>query len=88
LSKIPCIEEFYINTTFINEFYPLSKYKKLKIIEMRDNYIENIDKLESFIEELQELKQFNIKGNNVDMEKNKAIIESVKKTRNNLDIIF
>ena len=55
---------------------------------MRDNYIENIDKLESFIEELQELKQFNIKGNNVDMEKNKAIIESVKKTRNNLDIIF
>ena len=39
--ELPCIEEFYINTTFINEFDPLSKYKNLKIIEMRDNYIEN-----------------------------------------------
>jgi Leucine-rich repeat (LRR) protein len=86
--ELPCIEEFYINTTFIKEFYPLSKYKTLKIIEMKDSYVENIDKLESFIEELPELKQFNIKGNNVDMEKNKAIMESVNKKRNNLDIII
>jgi hypothetical protein len=86
--ELPYIEEFYINTTFIKEFYPLSKYKTLKIIEIKDSYVENIDKLESFIEELPELKQFNIKGNNVDMEKNKAIIESVNKKRNNLDIII
>jgi len=86
--ELPCIEEFYINTTFIKEFDPLNKYKKLKIIEMRDNYIENIDNLESFIEELIELKLFNLKGNNVDKEENKKILESVKKTRNNLDIII
>ena len=55
---------------------------------MKDSYVENIDKLESFIEELPELKQFNIKANNVDMEKNKAIMESVNKKRNNLDIII
>ena len=57
---------------------------------MRDNYIENIDFLKSFIEELPELKHFNIKGNNIDMnsEKNKVIIECVKKTRNYLDIII
>ena len=88
--ELPCIEEFYLNTTFINEFYPLRKYRHLKIIEMRDNYIENIDFLKSFIEELPELKHFNIKGNNIDMnsEKNKVIIECVKKTRNYLDIII
>jgi Leucine-rich repeat (LRR) protein len=88
--ELPCIEEFYINTTFINEFYPLSKYKYLKIIEMRDNYIENIDNLKSFIEELPKLKQINIKGNNIDMnlEENKAIIESIKQIKNKPDIII
>jgi len=86
--ELPCIEEIYINTTFIKEFYPLSKYKNLKIIVMRDNNIENIDKLKQFIEELKELKLFNIKGNNIDMDKNKEILESVKKIRNNLDIII
>ena len=88
--ELPCIEEFYLNTTFINEFYPLRKYRHLKIIEMRDNYIENIDFLKSFIEELPELKHFNIKGNNIDMnsEKNKAIMESIKKIKNKPDIII
>ena len=87
--KLPCIEEFYLNDTFVNEFCPLKKYKELKIIEMRNNSIKNIDDLKSFFEVLPNLKQFNIKGNNIDMnlEKNKAIIEFVKNIRNNLDII-
>ena len=88
--KLPFIEEFYLNDTFINEFYPLNKYKKLKIIEMRNNSIKNINKLKSFFEELPKLKQFNIKGNNIDMhlEENEAIMESVKNFRANLDIII
>ena len=88
--ELPIIEEIYLNTCFINEFYPLSKYNNLNIIEMRDNYIKNIDKLESFIGKLPELKLFNIKGNNIDMnlDENKAIIEFIKIIRNNLDIII
>ena len=88
--KLPYIEEFYLNDNFINEFYPLSKYENLKIIEMRNNFIKNIDKLKLFFEELPKLKQFNIKGNNIDMhlEENEAIMESVKNFRYNLDIII
>ena len=87
--ELPCIEEFYINISFIKEFYPLIKYKNLKIIEMRENFIENIDKLETFIKNLPNLIQFTILKNNIDMnlDKNKKIMESVKKIRINLDII-
>ena len=88
--ELPVIEEFYLNITFINEFIPLIKYKGLKIIEMKDNFIKNIDYLNSFLEELPHLKIFNIKGNNIDMnlEKNKKIIDSIKYKRNFLDIII
>ena len=60
--------------------YSLTKYKTLNIIEMRNNFIKNIDRLISFLEELPELKQFNIKGNNIDMYllENAKIINSVK----------
>ena len=87
--ELPRIEEFYLNDTFVNEFCPLIKYKKLKIIEMRNNSIKNIDKLKSFFEELPKLKTFNIKGNNINMylEENIAIMNSVKNVRTNLDII-
>ena len=87
--ELPSIEELYINITFINEFYPLIKYKSLKIIEMRENFIENIDELESFIKNLPKLKQFNILKNSINMnlEKNKKIMKAVKNIRINLDII-
>ena len=73
--------------------YSLTKYKTLNIIEMRNNFIKNIDRLISFLEELPELKQFNIKGNNIDMYllENAKIMNSVKKLkniRNELDIII
>ena len=88
--ELPCIEEFYINITFIKEFYPLIKYRNLKIIEMRENFIENIDKLESFIENLPKLMQFNILKNNINMnlDKNEKIMKVVKNIRINLDIII
>ena len=88
--ELPCIEEFYLNDTFVNEFCPLKKYKELKIIEMRNNSIKNIDDLKSFFEVLPKLKQFNIKGNNIDMylKKNEEIMEFVKNLRDKLDIII
>ena len=88
--ELPCVEEFYLNISFINDFFPLIKYKNLTNINMRENNIKNIDKLKLFFEELPKLKVFNIKGNdiNINLEENKSIIESVKKIRNNLDIII
>ena len=88
--ELPCIEELYINITFIKEFYPLIKYGNLKIIEMRENFIENIDKLESFIKNLPKLMQFNILKNNINMNlnKNKKIMKVVKNIRISLDIII
>ena len=88
--ELPLVEEFYINISFINEFFPLNKYKSLKIIEMRENFIENIDKLEEFINSLPNLIQFNILENNINMnlEKNKNIIEAANNIRINLDIMI
>jgi len=86
--ELPCLEEFYLNISFINEYYPLIKYNKLTIINMRVNNINNIDELQSFFENLPKLKVFNIKGNDIDKnsEKNNKIIKSVKNMRSNLDI--
>ena len=88
--ELPCIEEFYINITFIKEFYPLIKYRNLKIIEMRENFIENIDNLELFIKNLPNLRQFNLLKNNINMnlDKNKKIMKAIKNIRINLDIII
>jgi hypothetical protein len=57
---------------------------------MRNNSIKNIDDLKSFFEVLPNLKQFNIKGNNIDMylKKNEDIMKSVKNLRDKLDIII
>ena len=57
---------------------------------MRENFIENIDKLESFIENLPKLMQFNILKNNINMnlDKNEKIMKVVKNIRINLDIII
>jgi hypothetical protein len=87
--ELPCVKEFYLNISFINEFYPLIKYNNLEIINMRNNSIKSIDTLKAFIEKLPKLKVFNIKGNDIkkNVEENEEeIIKSIKNIRSNLDI--
>ena len=74
--ELPNIMQFSIHTSYINEFYPLIKYKTLKVINMKENCISKIDKLKQFVEQLTMLKELDIRGNNIDIndEKNKEII--------------
>ena len=74
--ELPNIKQFSIHTSYINEFYPLIKYKTLKVINMKENCISKIDKLKQFVEQLTMLKELDIRGNNIDIndENNKEII--------------
>ena len=82
--ELPNIKEFYINSTYIKEFYSLVKYETLEKIGLRENYINNIDNLESFIKKLPKLKYIGLERNDIDMneEKNKKIIDSIHKNEN------
>lgn len=79
--ELPSIKNFYLHSSFIKEFYPLVKYKKLEIINLTDNDISDINKLELFIKELPNLKEFSLIGNKINMndENNKKILNSVYK---------
>ena len=89
---LPNIKEFYISTSYIKEFDQLKKYKTLEKIGLKENFISNIDNLESFIKELDKLIFINLERNDIDMneEKNKKIIESIHKNEYNrcIDILI
>lgn len=79
--ELPKIIEFWINSNYIKEYYPLAKYKTLEKIIIRNNNINNIDNLVSFVNSFKNLKELDIKGNNIDLNegKNEDIILDVKK---------
>ena len=66
--ELPKIKQFWINSNFIDEYYPLCKYKTLKKVILRNNYIKDISKLESFVNNFNEdLETLDISGNNIDL---------------------
>jgi hypothetical protein len=65
--ELPKIKQFWINSNFIEEYYPLCKYKTLEKIMIRNNYIKNIDNLVSFVETFKKLETLDISGNNIDL---------------------
>jgi len=79
--ELPNIKEIWIKNNELEEFYPLSKYKTLNFINLRRNHIKNIDKLISFLDEFKQLKEIDIKDNNIDFndKKNENFISEVKK---------
>ena len=81
--ELPKIKEFYINTAYIKEFAQLEKYKTLKKIGLRENFIKNIDNLEVFVNKLPSLIEIDLERNDIDMndEKNKKIIDSIHKNK-------
>ena len=78
--ELPFLKNFSIHTSHIKEFEPLKKFKTLEEIDMRDNYVNNIDSLLSFTRELINLKEFNLSGNDIDLniQKNKQIFDLIK----------
>ena len=85
--ELPNIKEIWLNDNSLNEYYPLCKYKTLKVIKIKKNKINNIDNLISFIGEFTKLREIDISDNNIDFNdiKNEEIISEAKKI---LDIII
>ena len=81
--KATGLKEIYIHTCYLKEFYPLIKYKKLQKIYLYQNYISEIDNLDLFVEELVELIEFDLSGNNINIYDNMEILNSIKKNRKN-----
>ena len=81
--ELPNIKEIWLKNNKLDDFYPLSKYKTLNFINLSGNCIKNIDKLVSFIDEFKELKEIDIKDNNIDFndKKNVNIILEFKKKK-------
>ena len=87
--ELPNIKEIMINNNELEEYYPLSKYKTLNKIIIRKNRIKNIDNLISFIDEFPDLKEIDLKDNEIDLNdnENEKIISKVK-TKLNITINF
>ena len=78
--ELPNIKQFWINSCFISDYFPLIKYKTLEKIMIRNNCIEKIDNLIEFINSLEDLKILDISGNYIDLNnnQNESIINEAK----------
>ena len=78
--ELPNIKHFWINSNFIKEYNPLSKYKSLTNLNVRNNYIKNIDNLVEFIKNFKFLETLDISGNDIDLDdkNNENILLEVK----------
>lgn len=86
---LPSIKEFWLNYNYLNEFYPLKKYKTLEIIEMSENYINDIENLEEFIKSFNCLKKLNLEKNNINYDLASYLsLEEFKRNNNNIEIII
>ena len=78
--ELNCLKEFNFYKSHIREFKHLKKIPILEVINMKDNYINDISNLDSFVKNMPTLKCFNLIGNDIDVndENNQKIINSVK----------
>ena len=78
------LEELSLINNNIKEFYVFIKFKKLKIINLKQNKISSISKLNEFLEELPDIEKINISDNLIDLNssENEEIIEIAKEKRN------
>lgn len=75
----PNLEEFWAKSNNFKEFDILTKFKKLQIINLGDNKIENIDELEDFISKLKNIKKILLNENPIKLSFEKYnIIKSMK----------
>jgi Leucine-rich repeat (LRR) protein len=61
--ELPFIKEFWLYNNLLTDFMPLKKYKTLERIEMKNNKVNNLEELDTFIKYLPKLKKFNLIGN-------------------------
>ena len=64
------VKKLWLRSNNLTEFMPLTKFKKLKIINLSDNKIENIDGLNDFINEFPEIEKLNLENNRIERNNN------------------
>ena len=74
----PMLSEIYLDNNNLCEFEPLIKFTNIKIIQINNNKIKDINNLKNFVNELKQLKKLSIKGNKLE-KKNDNIINEIKK---------
>ena len=77
--KIENLEEIWLTSNDISEYYPLIKYTNLIKIILKDNIINNIDKLVDFVKQFKRLKIIDFTENEID-KNNKYISEIIEKS--------
>ena len=76
--KIENLEEIWLTSNDISDFYPLIKFNNLKKIILKDNIISNINKLVDFVKHFNGLKKIDFTENEIDKNNkyNAEIIEN------------
>ena len=93
LENLECnsLEEIWLNYNKLENYEILMKFNNLKRIEINNNCIKDISKLNDFVKAFKDLKILNIKRNYIDFELNdkkyKDILESIK-NENKIKIIY
>ena len=84
------IKIFWIENNNLKEFYRLEKYRYAEDLSIKNNQIEDIRNLVSFLSHFKHLKKFNIEKNLIDYnyDKNKKIIERVEEEYKNIEKIY
>ena len=80
-NKCPNLQELWLYNNCLSEYDLIGNFKTLKKIHLENNQIRNIDNLIEFIKQFENLEEFNLSKNKIDLNdsKNKNIIENIKK---------
>ena len=85
IEKLNCknLEEFWFYSNKIENYFPLTKYTKLKKINLKGNKISKIDDLLDFISYFEDLDSINLLDNKIDRnnKNNEEILKKVKEIK-------
>ena len=85
IEKLNCknLEEFWFYSNKIENYFPLTKYTKLKKINLKGNKISKIDNLLDFISYFEDLDSINLLDNKIDRnnKNNEEILKKVKEIK-------
>lgn len=76
--ECPELDEIWLNDNDLTNFTPLIKFENIDTINLDNNKIDSLESLTLFLEKTK-LKKFLISNNKIDSQKEKAIIDEIKK---------
>ena len=83
------LEEIWLMNNYIKDFIPLKVFKNIKIINLKNNQISDIQKLEEFVNNLPNLKKIILSENQINTgdQKNIKIVNEIKRRKIIIDIL-